>query len=599
MAFCTRCGKKLEEGDRFCAGCGAPVTGAGTQNTGEIKTERDKKRLAAGAVILFILACVSIFGLWRTRGAGTVLDHTEYVEYRNDEACFSLQYPEGYMVTEPDSNNVLITEGEEADFQVVVEYAFHTVSDCAIYSAKDFAEQIEKDESVLTDWIGMDEIQVDEVSQTKVSGRDCYMYQFHLQMDGNNHAGKLLIFDSDGEFGCYSYMCVINEQAKDAKLYQLQSEAMEASFKITGVYQEEGYTLYSCEESELQFMVRDEAMNETEETDRGWIVVYPVDGVYSEANIWIDSTTDKTAEVDVNTALENNCRYYFNQKSQTQYTSNPTELGYGRYPYMNIELQYYEKGEWITVSTTVFEHDGVYWRLVMSATEEYLDTAAKAASDILFSLKFDEESESSSMDPDELKDASDISDDRAAEVITEIEKSSGFVSGGTWEPLAAADDFNGDGNTELLAVYETKDSSGTINVMYDVWSLEGKKAVQLESEILYTEAGGNSGAAGIVNAEGRTYLAIVRKEPKGESFDNYYTYIPWSRTESSLEDAWIYMESHGIYGQEEAGRYILGDTKVSKEEFDDRQEDFAAWVYKLDLLEGAGNAGVLTFDEIR
>ena len=67
-------------------------------------------------------------------------------------------------MTEPDSNNVLITEGSEADFQISAEYAVSTAGNSFIYSAKDFAEQIEDDGDVLTAWTGAKEI---ELTDTK------------------------------------------------------------------------------------------------------------------------------------------------------------------------------------------------------------------------------------------------------------------------------------------------------------------------------------------------------------------------------------------------------------------------------------------------
>lgn len=641
MPYCTRCGKELREGDRFCPNCGEAVREAKEQS-GSVRQENTqgvheeqvqeqdaqpekapepgaqeeqiqgarKKRtlLIGGIVAAVVVLAVLVIAVIAVVFGGR---RTVYATYQNEETCFSVDYPEGYTVTEPNDNNVVITEGKDADFQVVIEYAYSTLSDSAIYSAEDFAGQIVEQPGLLTDWLGSEDAQIEDAVRTEIAGRDCYEYDFSLEMDGAEHTGKLYLFDSDGEFGCYSYMSVINEEAQKAKLYHEQSEAMEQSFKLTGAYQVDGYTLYDYGELDLKFMVRDSAMGETEQSDsRNALVVYPVEGVYSKANIWIHETAYEEEEKDVSTVLEQKGDYYFSYKDQAQYLSQPGEMGYGRYPYTGVDLQYSEKGEQYTASLLAFAHDGTYWTIEMESTEEYYDTAATALSDILFSLKFgddgaddlkkqkEQEDEDEKEDENSKEDADANEQGTVAEILNEIEGSAGFASDSTWEPLVAADDFNGDGTQELVAVYEAKDGS-TFNMMYEVWSL-GKKPVKLESAVLFAEVGGNSGTVGIVKKDdGKVYLALEQENPEGEDFNNYYTYTPWEEDESSLGDAWYYLESHGSYGQEEQGRYILGDTTVSKEEFDRKREEFSDWTYKLDPLAGPEDDGVMTFEEAK
>lgn len=647
MAFCTKCGKKLREGDRFCYYCGEPARDEkreteATESVQNVEAEKEeltrdkgketeisvrnmngkKKKLpliiGAAVLFLFLIAGAGVL-LWLGKDSGTMEDHTEYVNYSNDAVCFSVDYPEGYMVTEPNINNVLITDGENADFQVSIEYAYSTVSDCAIYSAADFAEQVENDPKVLTDWLGTEDVETAEVVQTSVSGRNCYEYDFEFQMNEVPHTGKLYIFDSDGEFGCYSYLCVINENAENAELYKLQSSAMEESFQITGTCQAEGYTCYRYEEPEMQFMVRDETMGKTEESG-GSVVVYPVEHIYTEANIWIEETSYEADEADVTTVLEKKCRYYFNEKEQTRYTSQPMALEYGRYAYTGVDVQYYDGGKHYTLSAFAFVYDGTYWAVIMKSTDAYYEAAAQAVSDILFSLKMGDEmtskaavssqqtdSEKEEIDTDE-KQAKTVSRSAdagtrstakrlAAEIAEEIEGKSGYTTSAMKEPLGVVDDFNGDGIQEFLAVYEVKNGS-RIDVMYELWSLSGADAVQIESDVLFTEVGGNQGVIGIVESDGTVYLAIERKEPEGENFNNYYMYFPWDAEESRLDEAAVYMESHGTYGSEEKGRYILGDTKTDKSQFDERYDDFSNWIYKIDPLSGADGA-VMSFEDIK
>ncbi len=616
MPYCRKCGKEVKEEDRFCPNCGQAVKQTvGKQTEGQPDGAQSKNAvsgvgrkkiflaagIAAAVIVLAVVAAVAAVGIALNR------NHTSYAVYNNGEACFSVDYPEGYMVTEPNSNNVVITEGEEADFQVVVEYAYSTPANCAIYSAEDFAGQIERQPQLLADWLGSDDAEVEDCTRAEIAGRDCYEYDFSLEMDGAPHAGKLYLFDSDGEFGCYSYMSVINENARKAKLYHEQSEAMEQSFKITGAYQAEGYTMYDYDEPGLRFMVRDSAMGEAEKSDDGDAVsVYPVEGVFSEANIWIRETSYEEEGNDASSILENMCDYYFSYKDQAKYLSQPGEMDYGRYPYMGVDMQYYEKGEKYTASILVFVHGGMYWAIEMESTDEYYDAAAAAVSDILFSLKFDgDEPDAGVLERSQAESGQEEADgqeestggqEAVSEVLGEIDGSPGYVEDSSWEPLVAAEDFNGDGIWELLAVYEVKDGSG-MKMMYEVWSLGKEKPVKLESDVLFEEVGGNSGAAGIVKKDdGKVYLAIEQNNPAGDTFNNYYTYIPWEDDESSLGEEFYYMESHGSYGQEEQGKYILGDTAVDKARFDEKQKEFSDWVYKLDPLAGAGSDGVMTFE---
>lgn len=694
MAFCTQCGYKVEDGDKFCLNCGAPVrqpvkddvmddgTAAGVNEKADMgaKAETESKagaddgaatttakfdaektvkgvpptsvksvnkklptpakpvnkKLIGGIVAGVLLFAVIAVLIWKAGDFGAVRDKADYVPYVNDTVCFSVDYPEEYLVTETNVNSVLITEGEAADFQVSIEYAYYTVGDSAIYSAADFVEQVENDPAVLTDWIGTANVEAEYVGRTKTGNMEHEQYHFRLEVEGHPYEGYLYVYDGQGEFGCYTYMCAINQDAEDAELFKIQAGKMADSFQITNSCQAEGYHVYTYEEAGLQFMVRDEAIYDSKESD-GDVTVYPVERVYSESNIWMEETSYE-ADVDVNDVIEGISKYYFSSKKKTEYLNEPTRAQCGRYPFTGVDLQFYDDGEWYVLTEMVFVHDDVYWRITMKSTEEYYDITATAMSDILFSLKFMDDADSadarnadgakgdskggqdeggaegdSKSGQDEggaskngdSKDKSDgngkeASSDGAkvADVIAKIEAKTGYVSDGTFKPLVVAEDFNGDGTRELLAVYEIESGSG-VSAMYDVWSLGEKKSVCLKSEELFWEVGGNSGSVGIAKSNDKAYLAIEAKEPDGDGFNNYYEYIPWSETKSEIEeDGGVYMESHGNVEQPDKSRYIVGDTTVEKSEFDERQKDFE-WIYKLDILAGATDDGVMTFDEMR
>lgn len=573
-----------------------------TQNTENLSIRKRIPQMIGIAVIALIAIIVLI--VWNERGEKDSdvrekkigKEDTQYETYSNDTACFSVDYPKDYMVTEPESNNVVITDGEEADFQVVIEYAYSTTKNSMIYSAKDFDDQISTNPEVLESWIGSEDVRVTAFKQGKIAGRDCYEYDFELQIEGNPHTGQLFVTDGDGEFGCYSFMSVINEEAEDVKLYKEQSSAMKESFKITGSHQQEGYTIYNYDRSDLQFMVRDEAMGKTK-TSGSSIVVYPVDGIFTQASIWIESTSYEENSKDAEEVLRAGCEYTLSHNEQGKYTSEPGTLECGRHEYTGVDAEYYDNGERYTLSVFTFVHDGKYWRIKMKSTDEYYETASKAVSDILFSLRFDGEVSAAASDkPKTLNTTS--AEGQELDSIAAIESEEGYVSDSSWKPLAVTTDFNGDKVQEFLAIYEVK-SGAVINVMYDVWSLQKSGAVKLKSEVLFKEVGGNSGVVGIVEAGGKPYLAVCRYEPQGEQFNNYYIYYPWETDKSALGESAVYLENHGMYGQEEKGKYILGNTTVKKSKFDARYKELSNWVYRLDLLAGAGDDGVMTFEDMK
>lgn len=611
MAYCTKCGSELRDGDKFCYQCGAPVreeskdaadgvvkkddgynAGKNRKDDGyDAGKKFSSKQLAGGIAAAAVIIIVICFSLWggRDRDADKDImeDEIRYTAYSNDTVCFSLDYPEGYMVTEPEDNNVVITNDGDADFQVSAEYAFYTTTNSFIYSAKDFAEQIKDNEEVLTGWIGAPDIRITDTKTGRLGGRECYQYDFTLELKGNPNTGRLFLIDGDGEYGCYSLMTVINENAKDAKIFKKQQEAMENSFQVTGTHQADGYGIYHYDEQGVQFAVRDAYLGKTKESGSR-IVVYPAEGVYSEASIWMGASNFDSDERDADAVLEKECKYILENKDNAKMISQPAEIEGGRYPMSGAALEFYDKGEKYTAKEIIVDCGKERWAVEMEASDEYLEGASAALSDILASLKFTDE---------EKTDSVPAAAGTAQDVIREIESQPGYTKSPYWEPLAASDDFNGDGTKELLAVYEMKDNSG-INVMYDLWSLGKPEPQKLKSEVLFKEVGGNNGIAGIVNPEGEPLLAVYRYEPEGDLFHNYYTYFSWEKDKSALGDSGYYLECHGSYEKEEQGRYILGDTAVEKSKFDAKYKELTQWTYKLDLQGGAGG-GVGTFDDMK
>lgn len=612
MAFCTRCGKELRGDDKFCFYCGEPVRSESedvkddfVKKDSGYKPDKDpddknikikhgkkfgKKQLAGGfaAAVLFLIAGYLLMQSGKDSDEEPGKDDTRYTSYSNNTVCFSLDYPEGYTVTEPEDNNVLITNDSEADFQVSAEYAFHTTTNSFIYSAKDFAEQIEDDEEVLAAWIGVPDIEVTDMKTGKLGEKDCYRYDFSLEMEGNPNTGRLYLIEGDGQFGCYSLMSVINENARDAEVFKEQRNEIEKSFQVTGSHQTDGYSMYQYDNPKIQFMVQDAFLGKTQELGKR-IVVYPVEGEFLKANIWMGVSSYNSEDRDAKAVLEKECDFILEQRDRAKLISKPTEVEGGRYPMIGATLEFYDDGDKYTATEIVADRGGECWLIETKTVDEYSQSASRALSDVLMSLRF----------IDETADAKDTggAESTVSEVIREIESQSGYVSNSSWKPLAATDDFNGDGIQELLAVYEVKDGAG-VNVMYDLWSLGKNGASKIKSEVLFKEVGGNNGIAGIVKPGGEPFLAVYRYEPEGDRFNCYYTYFSWEKNKSALGDSGYYLECHGNYEQEEQGRYILGDTTVEKSKFDAKYKELTQWAYKLDLL-GGGGEGAKTFDEIR
>lgn len=186
-------------------------------------------------------------------------------------------------------------------------------------------------------------------------------------------------------------------------------------------------------------------------------------------------------------------------------------------------------------------------------------------------------------------------------ILSGMESLEGFVEADEfYQPLASLTDIDGNGVYELLLLYK-KNDSGMIDVKYTVWSIDGEDFSALRTDTLYSEVGGNSGwIVPVVDKEGKPYLLAVSREPQGDRFNNTYVYIPWNEDQSELTDEWVYMESHGIYGEADKGSYILGDKSVDKEDFDRRQASFTNYWSELNLNNApTEDSGIMSFAQMR
>lgn len=180
----------------------------------------------------------------------------------------------------------------------------------------------------------------------------------------------------------------------------------------------------------------------------------------------------------------------------------------------------------------------------------------------------------------------------ANQLLTEIETRSGNADKAVWEPLAVYDDFNGDGNQDLLVLYEDM-TDGQCPVRCELWSISLSGNRQLYNDTLYLEVGGNGGSVGIAQREGTTYLALCWRESNGNGFHNYYRYIAWDSSDG-FGTSDYYMERHG--GPDIPDRYVLGDSTVEPDEFNEAQAKFDQQC-QMDLLQDP-EGDVKTFSEM-
>lgn len=175
------------------------------------------------------------------------------------------------------------------------------------------------------------------------------------------------------------------------------------------------------------------------------------------------------------------------------------------------------------------------------------------------------------------------------EAIDWIEDGPTYVENYTFEPLGCVDDFDGDGNQDFLAAYETQAANGTWCVSYVLFTFLEDGPKLLDDGILYQEVGGNGGSVGIAEGkDGAVYLTRFVKQPEGDRMNNQYAYIPWDSVGTADEANSYYMEARWTAGEEEAGTYILGDSKVDRDRFEKSRGNYTV-LYELNIVAGHGN----------
>lgn len=653
--FCSNCGTQLPDNAQFCPKCGCKVFRSESAAWQENTTQRGnppqpvvppviKPRpkwlipVIVGTVALFFVLAVAIIAtvfLGRSAPSTTEIPVSSTVEtpvtgiqrYENSATRFALEYPSDFTYSEPDSNNVLFSLGDQC--RVVAEYAFVTTRNCFIYSAEDFAEQLNGDPTLLAEWVGTEAVETSGFSEEKIAGKDCYHFAWELTQDGASYEGGLYLFDSEGEFGCYTFLWMLEEGASNREQRMEQIEQMLESFEIIGEYQAEGYTLYSSDAPDhLEFILRDEAVQgEIKLGYEGEILTNYVQicaaeqgqstvSMYEDdhSQVSADSGSDEFASV-MQTAL--NAYAKSDDVRNFQIFSELSRLDMGRYPFVQVGMSFTYQGFGLNQDETCykvfFPCGGSYWIIELRAVEENLEQTAAVLSDFLMSLRVEEggietgedaygslsQATGNTQGAGTTANQSSDKNQMVEEILSQLENSSDFLPPSqSYQPLASVTDINGNGVNEMVLLYKTKD----YRVKYQVWSLFADGYDLLKEDELFAEVGGNSGSIDLALDENQIpYLVLEVRSPQGDSFHNTYTYLPWNHEQTGFSDyEAVVLESTGIYGEEENGTYYLAGTKVDKNIFDGWRADFTHNWTALNLVAGPGNGGNnMSFEHLR
>ncbi len=529
-----------------------------------------------------------------------------YVLYENEHVKFSMEVPAAYTVTEPYENTVLVTDEDPQDFQVHAEYTFATVDSAHfLYDAQDFADLIEADKKQLTDWVGTQELEVLGTGWGEVAGKRCFVCAF--TMNGGDATGGLYIFDGQGDFGCYCVTAFINERSDKAALYGEQLQHMVETFAVTGPYQMEGYTLYDmeAEDARVRFFLRGEA----KVNDGDSAAIYPVSSVYSEANIYV-SRGYETADHTLDRMIELNTGYFFSYCDNARFTTQPSHFDLGRYSYDMVELEYDQDETHLTTRSAVFISGGFWWEVEAEYTAEYADTVNDTFSDILFSLRVDNDGavpgtvSSAPEAPAQTQDSQPAADNNAGSagvsaVLDVIQAQEGF-SPSDKEPIGFV--YGLPGGSELLVTeYEIAETGGGYSVCSDAWLVGAGSAVLLGRNQVYKEAGGGMGWVTVAEKDGVTYVGLQSYMSYETGSDEYRVYLPVDEQEGAFGEG-VYMEIHNVL---DGNGFVFGSAMVDGASC--AEEDFYAAVrgfddvddgLPMDLRWGPDD-GVMSFDGLR
>ena len=534
--------------------------------------------------------------------SGPAEDGGNFLHYENTQVKFAIDYPESFELSEPNSNNVLFGSGDQC--RVAAEYAFSTVGDCFIYSAEDFVELIEDDPGVLSDWIGGEDVGIIDIDDDgERGGQPCTIIMWTLFQSSKSYIGELYVFDTQGGFGCYTVMTMVEEGCENEDALREQTARMVDSFRITGPCQED-FTIQHAGELGLDFALREGSVEGRVDIEDDHVLIVPVGPSFSHSSIRIQrDTVYKPAKDPVDRALEGCSHYYLEYKDNGRYISEQSPVEIGRYSFTGVNIQYTEDSEEHVACVVLFPYDDAYWKVTMIASESNLEATQQALGDVLASLRL-----GGGVDAPAKAEGKADNNKIIDEILTKIEGTKGFIQPDEYyQPLASFTDIDGNGVYELVAAYKVKvknrDGYDDFKALYDVYTVKDGKYTAIQTGFeLYTEVGGNSGVVGLaVDKEKRPCLKVETKSPQADRFNDTIAYYCWNSDQSGFDqDRTFWLERHGTYGEEEKGEYIAGGAKMSRTDYQACLDGYTSLWTDLDLNRGPGNGGNnMSFEQIR
>lgn len=188
-------------------------------------------------------------------------------------------------------------------------------------------------------------------------------------------------------------------------------------------------------------------------------------------------------------------------------------------------------------------------------------------------------------------------DAHVPEVVKEIMAAPEYVS--SIASLGVYGDFNDDGVKELLLTYEVNAPDTGYCVIYSLMRNDADGIEVILRDTLYEEVGGNSGYCGVTEYNGTKYFTLVQKIANGSGYSEYINMLPWTADGTNLtNEGDIYLEcTVNIDEGRENGIFILGDQKISMEEYD-AKKNAISWIHKLDPAMGPDPGYTASFDEL-
>nr|MCR5775529.1 hypothetical protein [Lachnospiraceae bacterium] len=217
-----------------------------------------------------------------------------------------------------------------------------------IYNTEDYMELADACNKVLLPSDEFTDIELEDVSEGRnPNGLQYHTYSYTCRDSGGREwSSGLTLFDTKGEYGCYSIYQRVLGSADDADdLWKKGSDCIE-SFKITGEYDSGNYTIYDSDECGIRFAMNVPCTIEENDGDVIKIICQPKDG--EDDNLFfIPGELYGSDYSEMVKSISQVLQGYENGQETTLEASLGTDfypINFGRYPGYLINLTYTREG---------------------------------------------------------------------------------------------------------------------------------------------------------------------------------------------------------------------------------------------------------------